>query len=407
MQKLNKTLGTTILTISLSSQAFGMDFTFQNKINQNEAEEKCMNVFPNLPQSETLCDQSLENLFLRLNETEGGFYEYLFEVINFSEELRDGSGYFNPEKKPKHVLPDRTTLSMDALEGLTIEYTVLGLQFGIDSSAMRGHDYLMVDKVTRYTLKQRGDVLVDTVLQFSEPIAAKLNCEITAKPKKCRKGKYSSKGSYGDNKHLGFQENIWEPLTSYSDYLDPSPEYSYYDGAKIRESHVSKALHPQTRYSELLEHEYSIFAGGFHWPHWYNRKAFPHNSDYRQALLITYVHDNRPHQATSLNQEFKRIEGGKAKFALKKINIFHKDAEPAYLTDQRYAGDVQLCINKVRSSIRQENSTNSLLSGIASMAGVGEVATALDVIDTVGTTWDNLSNREQNEVNACMSDKGH
>lgn len=113
----------------------------------------------------------------------------------------------------------------------------------------------------------------------------------------------------------------------------------------------------------------------------------------------------------------KRVSGGRAEFEIAQLGLF-EDA-PRVLTapdpktvlasneNAQYAGDVQRCVIEVRNEMRSEQATGSLLAGIASLAGAGEVASILNTTNQAIATYENLTGEERNRVDDCIDRKGY
>jgi len=415
MKKINSTVLTFLsFTLLGNGSSWALEFSIESKVDQVEAITVCASTFSNSETMRPICKKGLKSIRDNDRSTEDEMYNFIAELNDRTELFEDGKCSTYRRMCMGYILQDRTRLNISEMDDITIKYTTIGYQFGMTQGYPNfpnqgaygdenGLITLWAEEQIQYTVTNSNTVILDTIIQKPQAVAFKLECNRAKKTNRCKKG---TKYPYKTFSKYGIRNNEWKS----SGFEILQDEQGYYElGAEI-----GWINEPKRRAVRMILDDNTLFGSKI--SAWtdsvYRNKYYEAISPKRTPIeefekSPTFVNDNTQHQTDLSLHEFKRIEGGRAKLALSRLKIFDKAERPAYLNDAKYAGDVQLCVTKVRNSIKSEKNTNSFLSGIASMAGVGEVASVLDAIGTVGTTWDNLSNREQNEVNSCMSYKGH
>jgi len=284
-------------------------------------------------------------------------------------------------------------INFDQMNKLKLRYELLGIIFSgeTDESAGTGYawdptgleiyttkhryryrtDHVGADFNFRVTAAQNEQIVLDDVFTISRPVATRNACLNAL-----------GSGAYRacvDDKH-GDWRLAGLPVSMASLLLTSAP--TVFNGMSV--------FNPSSREPITLN---------------------PGETRYTPSRLV-----ERPEIASYLSS-INRVSGGQAEFKIASLGLIEEapralEAPSSAFalspeSNPRYAGDVQRCIVEVRNSMQSDRATGSLLSGLASLAGAGEVAAILDTTNRAIIAHDNLTGEERKQVDNCLSRKGH
>ncbi len=289
--------------------------------------------------------------------------------------LLDSRFMTKQNKKLNYEALDQVSISLETIAWETYFTSPSGdNKYGLSSS-------LIADEVIRYTAKKNGVTLIDTTVEFPIYVANMRDCSPVTKKKHLRKCKER------------YDASIWVASLSKEEYFEDNA----YHTANGLFAHSPSIFAPffdslDTINGELHKEPAIRFARG----------------DTSEVKVNSYTLKGRVN-TSSHDYGFEIIDGARAQLEVSKLGLL-KDSDIGpknYASDSRYAGDVQRCIVEVRNSLRSDQTTGNVLSGIARLAGAGTAADILDTTNRAINTYDNLNGTERKEVDACMRRKGH
>ena len=393
-----------------SDREFTVSFTTEDTMLDRFQTECLAYIIENQPLNlpERACEIGQRNLqritAYRNDEVTTRFYD---EIANadensriFEEEIYKGSRQTILESNRNLISADFGKLlspfatkagknvNLEAFDNLTISYETIGWNFTFsESDGYWSTKRFEVNEYLRYTVQIRGEIVYDVPLVVrSITLGERADCSLVKK----RRNRNRCLEQYSSADWAS------KEITNIEQYIG----YHFAGARSIHASLFGKApsvLIPYfdyigTKYGEVDKMDVA----------WIVRKEKA-NSPGFHSVVDTHASNNLP------ELDFTIIDGAKAKLELRKLNLL-KDAprlQANYGSNPRYAGDVQRCIVEVRNSMRSDQATGSVLSGLARLAGAGTAADILDTTNRAINTYDNLNGTERKEVDACMRRKGH
>jgi len=243
------------------------------------------------------------------------------------------------------------------------------------------HSRVIGDEVIRYTAKRNGVTLIDTTVEFPIYVANMRDCSHITKKKHLRKC------------NERYNTLTWQASISEEKYFKDS---AY---------HTANGLfaHSPSIFSPFFDSLYTINGKLHKEPAIRFARGDASEVKVNNYTLVGLIN------ASDNDYGFERVEGARAQLEISKLNLLEDSGigPRNYGSNPRYAGDVQRCIVEVRNSIRSDQTTGNVLSGIARLAGAGTAADILDTTNRAINTYDRLNSTERKEVDACLRRKGH